>query len=303
LGAGKIILKSVKFYNLNFGADDIRQSPNWGKYLKRLGWETEIIEKTIQIRIRKLPFIGSIIKIQRPNNINQKTFNQIDTLAKKHRAIFVKVEPTTPIKPLKDNKYHSDSWPTLPSKTILIDLKTEPKYAKDTKQSIKKAKNANVKVKFFDPADIDAQKICYKILKDTAKVKGFFFPSLEKDTAHKFNAFKNSGIIAIAYLKQRPVAACFVAIFKNSANYVHAGSTKEGKTVYAPYLIMDKLIKTLSLKKLEIFDLEGIYDPRYPKFTKQWKKFSVFKRKWGGKEIEYPGSYIKIYPKLLKIIL
>ena len=39
------------------------------------------------------------------------------------------------------------------------------------------------------------------------------------------------------------------------------------------------------------FDLEGVYDERFP--NKSWLGFTHFKKSFGGKSIFYPGAYTK----------
>jgi len=47
---------------------DVRQSPEYARYLELLGWKIKKIN-SCQIFIRYLPLLGSIIKIQRPEKI------------------------------------------------------------------------------------------------------------------------------------------------------------------------------------------------------------------------------------------
>jgi lipid II:glycine glycyltransferase (peptidoglycan interpeptide bridge formation enzyme) len=41
----------------------------------------------------------------------------------------------------------------------------------------------------------------------------------------------------------------------------------------------------------KMFDFEGIYDSRFP--NKSWLGFTHFKKSFGGKEVEYPGCFVK----------
>jgi lipid II:glycine glycyltransferase (peptidoglycan interpeptide bridge formation enzyme) len=60
-------------------------------------------------------------------------------------------------------------------------------------------------------------------------------------------------------------------------------------------------MRFLKKKGCKLLDLEGIYDPRNP-VTKRWRGFTLFKRGFGGREVEYIGSFVK-YPKLWSKIL
>ena len=125
---------------------DIRQSPEYAKYMTRIGWHVEKINNTNYF-IKKFPLIGSFIKVQRPNNIN---INIINKLIKKHRAFQIVVEPTSKLdtKILLNNKYKQTS-PYVPSKTLHLNLKLSEKnlykqLKKDCKYSLRKTKNITI---------------------------------------------------------------------------------------------------------------------------------------------------------------
>src|SRR3989339_1936586 len=99
---------------------DIRQSVNYAKYLKSQGWIIERIKNTNYF-IRKLPLIGSVLKIQRPKNIDFKTTKKLE---KKYRVFQTIIEPNLNLnsQKLKANNYKLSKNPYLPSKTLHLDL-------------------------------------------------------------------------------------------------------------------------------------------------------------------------------------
>jgi len=120
---------------------DIRQTIQYANYLSKIGWT---VERTAEINyfIKKLPLIGSVIKIQRPEEIR---INKIKELAKKYHTFQVIVEPKTEL----DAKYFASVGfrlsknPYLPSKTLHLDLtKTKEEtfrgLKKDCKYALKK---------------------------------------------------------------------------------------------------------------------------------------------------------------------
>ncbi len=136
---------------------DIRQSEGWGKYLGAIGWQTETIahqKATTRIYIRQLPILGSLIKIPRPNL--SLPWQEIDQIAKKHRAILVKIEPNMMLLPayrlsLIAYRYSPDSWPLLPTKTIQIDVTKSEKellanLEKDARYCLRKAQENRLSV-------------------------------------------------------------------------------------------------------------------------------------------------------------
>ena len=68
---------------------DIRQTQQYSNYLQKNGW---IIEnnKGNYIFIRKIPIIGSIIKIQRPEFIDYKKIKELEN---KYKAFQIIIEP------------------------------------------------------------------------------------------------------------------------------------------------------------------------------------------------------------------
>ena len=69
---------------------DLRQSKEFAQYLKQRGWLVEKIGQDY-VFIRKIPLTPfSIIKIQRPSQID---LEKINSLARKHRAFQINIEP------------------------------------------------------------------------------------------------------------------------------------------------------------------------------------------------------------------
>src|SRR3990170_7867604 len=113
---------------------DLRQSAGWAKYLQSQGWKIEE-SKGFKAYIRKVPLVGSVIKIQRPAEI--PPVEEIDRIAKKHHALFVKIEPVGNAQSAFRREggfssqepvagFEPDPTPNLPTRTIQVDLsKTE----------------------------------------------------------------------------------------------------------------------------------------------------------------------------------
>lgn len=56
------------------------------------------------------------------------------------------------------------------------------------------------------------------------------------------------------------------------------------------YLTWETIKRAKKLKK-KFYNFEGVFDERFP--MKRWEGFSEFKRRFGGREVEYPGTFIK----------
>ncbi len=164
---------------------DLRQTNNYAKFLRLIGWKIEIdSESKVKIYIRKLPATGvSVIKIQRPDELPlQETIRRI---IKKYRAIQVNIETLDDNKLpyLTAQKYKRQAIPFLPSNTVLIDLKlTESQLLSQmkskTRYNLRLSKKRGVRVKVFDGIELIKNKQLFNDLfemqRQNAKRLGIF---------------------------------------------------------------------------------------------------------------------------------
>ncbi|OGC44397.1 hypothetical protein A2V54_03410 [candidate division WWE3 bacterium RBG_19FT_COMBO_53_11] len=284
---------------------DLRQSAGWAKYLQSQGWKIEE-SKGFKAYIRKVPLVGSVIKIQRPAEI--PPVEEIDRIAKKHHALFVKLEPPLGVRDQASEirGFKPDSSPNLPTKTLVIDLTKSEKelwedLSQDARQSVRKARSEQLTVDSCQHGDKDfepALQNFHKLLKETGRRQGFWTPSLTQLRA-KADAFGQDVILFL--VQPGPLAGAFFLRDGETVYYHHAGSSPEGREKHAPYLLLWEAIKFFrhSAKQL---DLEGVSDPRFPKQTKRWSGFTIFKNKFGGQERDYPAPLIRHYNLLTRVL-
>jgi lipid II:glycine glycyltransferase (peptidoglycan interpeptide bridge formation enzyme) len=259
---------------------DIRQSKDYALYLSSIGW---IIERTNNTNyfIKKIPLIGSVIKIQRPKEID---FKKIEELSKKYRAFQIILEP-------KDNKqkeeikksgFRLSNSPYLPTKTLELNLTKSEKdllkgLKKDCRRIIEKTKVKIVKV---SPEKFQ------KAWKKAVGLKRYVPPISQLESLKKTFG-KNSLFITT---HDYSAGAIFLRAGGKSY-YWQAFANKVGrKNNYQYKIVWEGIIwaKKLSAK---VFDFEGIYDARFP--NKSWLGFTHFKKSFGGKETEYPETFTK----------
>ena len=85
--------------------------------------------------------------------------------------------------------------------------------------------------------------------------------------------------------------------------YIFGGTSSDArKKSKAGYELMWKSILYFKELGFDYLDLEGIYDPRFPKFLNSWGGFSHFKERFGGIKVEFPVPYVKYLNPMLKII-
>jgi len=312
---------------MNFQQKDLRQSEEYAKYMQKRGWEVESIKYEANAFIRKIPLIGSVIKIQRPEVIPSE--EELDKLAKKHRALFVKIEPAISNQ-LSAISYQTDNWPLLPSKTLRLNL-TKPEEElweqldPDAKYSVRKASKSLCVMRYalrgFDKDSFSALKNFHQLLKGTGKSKGFYIPKWQ-DLKAKAECFGKKAWLILTYRRQLtdhgpqqedgpssvvshqspPLAGCLLLIHNGTAYYHHAASSAEGRRLLAGYPILWEAIRLAKKLGCYTFDFEGIYDQRFPKATRNWEGFTYFKKKFGGKEVEFPRPLIKYYSLPIRLL-
>ena len=272
---------------------DLRQSPQYGEYMRKIGWKVENFDGC-QIFIKKLPLLGSFIKIQRPEKI---PFLKIEKIAKKYRAFCVKIEPQNAkdaklnaksAKELQKHGYKEDKSPYAPPKTLQINLTLSEKQIlaqmkKDGRYGIRRAEKE--KIKILRNRDIKEFRLAWK----KYNYRRLWMPSLKWLQALK-DSFKNDFFQLI--INDPPLAGVILLKHNEIMYYYYAFSSKEGQKLFAPYLLVWEGIKLAKKQGCQIFDFEGIEDSRFNS-TKSWHGFSHFKKSFGGKEIEYPGSFSK----------
>lgn len=266
---------------------DIHQSINYAKYLKSLGWKVERISG-INYFIRKLPPLGSLLKVQRPQEVRIDT---IRNLAKKYHSFQVVIEPKTDLdaKFLESIGYKLSKSPYLPSKTLQIDL-TQPQekifdnFKKDTRRILKR--NRGLRVMNCELKNIEKFRNAWK------KAVGLkrHVPPLSHLIALT-NSFKKDCLLYHCTSTVIQSGAIFLKA-GNIAYYWQAFTNKEGRKLQLQYKIVWEGILWAKSLGCKVFDFEGIYDPRFP--NQSWLGFTHFKKSFGGYQVSYPGCYNKL---------
>lgn len=287
--------------------------------MKSLGWREFSLEKNVIGYNKETPFLKrSIIKIPRaPLELDYK---KIDQIATKHKALFVKIEPNVTVsekqtvtipKLLKENGYIRDDFPVYQTKTILVDLTIpEEKFLKslrsETRHHLRKAWKQNLKIKIItNNKSSDAKKAFesfYTLFEECAKERKFFSP-FKSQMEFLWENFGAQATIMLVYEKesQQLLSGAFILVHENIAYYKYGASTYYGRNQYGSYFLFWEMFAWARQKKLQSFDLEGIYDPRYHR-TNKYKGFTQFKRGWSKEEYTYLGSFTKYYSWPLRFL-
>lgn len=274
---------------------DIRQSQNYANYLEREGWVVERIEE-INYFIRKFPVIGSILKLQRPEKID---FETIDKLARKYRIFQLIVEPKTESDAslLASNGFTINRSPYLPSKTLQIDLTKSQKsifdnFKKDARRAVKRGEILIIK-DYSSPAGVKKWREAWK---NSVNFSRFVPGKTQLINLHRSFPNNNSIFLASHNISGRVIGGALFTISSHErSNYIsyywYGFTNSEGRTSLSQYTLLYQGILWAKKQGCKVFDLEGIYDSRFP--NKSWLGFTHFKRSFGGSEVLYPGCYTR----------
>ena len=210
-------------------------------------------------------------------------FDEIKNLAKSEGVMFLRFDPTFQITNYK--LPISETIDIQPSKTLILDLlKTESELLKDmhpkTRYNIKLAEKKGVKV-----VEADASRIgeFWQLMGETSSRDSF--------RTHGINYYKemvklDGDFIKLffAEYKGKAISSIIASSFGDTAAYMHGASSNEDRNVMAPYAMQWHCMKFFKEKGFKYYDLYGIDEKKWPGVTR-------FKKGFGGKEIEYFGTY------------
>ncbi len=274
---------------------DLRQTQEYANFLKKEGWIVERIEGTNYF-IRKLPLVGHVLKIQRPEVID---FDTINKLCRKHGVFQIILEPfdSSQQTELANHGFRLDRSTYLPSKTLQIDLtKSSKDIYKDLERNIRTGikRGEGLKTKEYSiPSEIKTfREEWKKIIKNKRYV-----PSLETLlNLRKSFPDKKSLFLASHNIYGRIIGGVIFTISSHDRSncityYMYGFTSKEGRSSLVHASLLYQGILWGKRMGCKVFDFEGIYDSRFP--NKSWLGFSRFKKSFGGYEVLYPGCYTK----------
>ncbi len=287
---------------------DIRQSQNYANYMRSIGWTVERIGE-INYFIKKMPILGSILKLQRPEEIRMDT---VKKLCRKYGVFQIIIEPSLANigshELMLSHGFKLTKSTYLPSKTLQIDLtKTREEivrhFKKDARRAIKKAAYAKASApngggaistkEYSTPEEIKTFREGWK---NCVKLSRFVPPAEQLIKLKKSFPQCQSLFLASHNISGRIIGgALFTTSFHERSNYIsyywQAFTNNEGRTLLSQYSLLYQGILWAKKHGCKVFDFEGIFDPRFP--NKTWLGFTHFKRSFGGYEVEYPGCYVK----------
>lgn len=261
---------------------DIRQTPQYARYLSKLGWETSRVEG-VNVFAKRIFLLGFVVKIQRPSKLNTRILTSVE---KKYKPFQIIIEPDNYKQTgvLIDNNFRLSKNGYLPSKTLHLNLtvsldKILSQMKKDARTSIHKSAQISVQT----ISDLPAFHAFWKKAVPFTR----WVPSLMQLRVLR-SSFPSSTLFVASHNGE--AGAVFVRA-GSLVYYWQAFTSKLGRKTLLQYQIVFSGIKWAKKIKARVFDFEGLYDERFP--LPSWKGFSHFKKSFGGREVEYPGCFVK----------
>ena len=270
---------------------DVRQTKEYADYLSKIGWTIETIDN-VYIFLKKIPLIGWFVKIQHPKNLNSKMLTFIE---KKYHPLQFSIEPSsiTQLSLLKNHNFKFSSFPSLPTQTLQLDLQ---KFSQELLKNLSQKTRYNIRLAQKKGVTINESKDITDFIsfwRHHFEKKRFPFLSQKKNIAALYNSFGPKSHLLFAKKDNHTIAILFLIFESKVSYYMYAATSNTGRINFAPTLLTWTSILLAKKSGCTLFDFDGIYDARFP--TKSWLGFTRFKKGFGGKEIDYPGRFVKNY--------
>ena len=297
------------------------QSFEWGEFRKKTGIKV-IREANFQMTIHKIPYLPwTIGYLPKGNFPDKKLIEKLKKIGRENNCIFIQLEPNT--QKISNFKFQISNLVLVPAArplftkyTFILDLaKSEEELLKimhsKTRYNIKIAEKHGVKI-IEDNSD-RAFKEYLSLTRETTRRQNFYAHTQRyhelmwqtlKIVNHKSSIINRDQLTAHLFLakyKKEILAAWILFAFKDTLYYPYGASSDQHRETMASNLIMWDAIKfgkKLGLKKFDMWGALGSDpDPKDP-----WYGFHRFKQGYGGKLVEFIGSYdLVINPILYEV--
>ena len=213
-------------------------------------------------------------------------FKFIRERAAQENSIFVKFEPIsdTATELIYEFGLRKSKKEIQPHRSVVLDLTPEldqllRRMHHKTRYNIKVAQKHGIVVR-----PCDRTNVFWELLKKTTARDKFFAHS--KEYYQKLLSLQGDlkSDLYIAYQGETPVAGAIVLRHGDTSYYLHGASDYQYHNMMAPYALHWDIIKYLKDTGIRQYDFWGIDARRWPGVTR-------FKLGWGGKYIEYPGTF------------
>lgn len=194
------------------------------------------------------------------------------------------------------------SQSTQPKSTIILDLTKDENdlfscIDKKTRYDIRIAQEKGVKIKIINnPCDSELDLFWNLFLETTAR--NAFKPHFKQ---HYVNVLKFlTTKLFLAEYQEKVIAASIIVYFGDSVFYLFSASSDKYREARPSHLIQWEVIKDAKNNGFKFYDFWGIAPTIAKtkedlKIQKTWADFTRFKRRFGGKEMNFPGAFDIIF--------
>jgi len=273
------------------------QSKEWEEFQKAEGFEIfrEKGKNFEFMAILKPTSLGNYLFLPYGPTLKDKkslksAISAIKKLAQEKKCIFARIEPTIPFSAAEMKKFGAKKSHHIdPEHTWVLDL---PKTDEEIYQIIGKNKaraHRNRKIKEIslrtskNPEDM---KIFFKFYESVAEKDNF----QTNERKYLENQLKfDFATLYIAEFQGKPIGATIMYTGKDACYYAYAGADYEFRKKEAGAILLTQMLMDARAAGKKIFDFWGITTSENPKDP--WYGFTKFKKSFGGRQVDYAGTY------------
>ena len=289
------------------------QSFEWGDFRKKLGikvirvgrFEGKDITAGFQFTIHRLPRVSATVGyFPKGGLLDDQAIETLLSLGRQEKCIFVKIEPSVEKEPAEkwlEKHLNSQSLdlrpavrPLFTKYTFQIDLqKSEDELLKSlsskTRYNIRLAGRKGVEIINDDSKESFGEYL--KLVEETTQRQQYY---AHNQSYHRlmWQTLQPAGIAHLlkAVYRGETLASWIVFTFNGVGYYPYGASTRKYKELMASNLLMWEAIKFAKTKDCHTFDMWGSLGPN-PDEKDPWYGFHRFKAGYGGRLVEFAGSY------------
>ena len=297
------------------------QTEPWGRLKAQFGWRAERVADVLLL-FRRLPLGLTLAYLPRgPQLLGSQPaaapalLAQLDALARRRRAIFLKLEPDLPDQPehaaaLAQLGFRPSPQTVQPRRSLVLDLAgpeddVRARLKQKTRYNLRLASKKGVTARLAaGPADVAAFNALMQVTGQRDNF-GVHAPAYYRAAFDLFQPLGQCALV-LAEWEGRPLAGVMAFALGARAWYFYGASSDEERPRMAPYLAQWEAIRWARAQGARWYDLWGVPDEDEAALEAQFENrhdglWGVyrFKRGWGGRLVRSLGAWDRVYNPLL----
>ncbi len=280
------------------------QSWQWGEFRKSLGlpllrfglFENNQMKIAFQLTLHKIPFLNLFVGyLPKGPKLTKDLADALKQISQKYHCAFIKVEPNIESGKAKiDPRFRVSPKPLFTKYNFVVDLSPSEEELlgqmhQKTRYNIRLAQKKGIKVS--ERVDDQALEIYLNLYFETTARQNYL--GHNRDYHRKvWQTLKKAGMarFLIAEFNKEPLTAWMLLNFGDKLYYPYGGSSNKFRELMHSNLVAWEAIRLGKKLKLKYFDMWGALGPdANPKDP--WYGFHRFKQGYGGKLVEYLGTF------------